>query len=237
MSVLPVWTSWGSARASGRFCTQVGAIQNSYTGWEENGLRAILRRRTYGCCLMRSSTLPSSAHSQSRRPPTSWVASKAAWPAGWGPLCSALMSTYLESSVQLWSPQHRKDMDLLERVQRRPQKMIRGLKQRSYEKKLRELGLFSLRKRRPQGDLTVWPSSTWRGLRESWKGTLTRASSDRTKYNGCKLKEGWVTLEVREKFFAMRVVRHWNRLSREVVDAPSLEMFKAWLDGALSSLL
>ena len=44
-------------------------------------------------------------------------------------------------------------------------------------------------------------------------------------------------MDIRKKFFTMRVVRDWNRLPREVVDAPSLEVFKARLDGALSNLI
>ncbi|KFU98621.1 hypothetical protein N339_05711, partial [Pterocles gutturalis] len=52
-----------------------------------------------------------------------------------------------------------------------------------------------------------------------------------------KLREGRFRLDIRKKFFTQRVVRHWNRLPREVVDAPSLEAFKARLDGALGSLL
>ncbi|KFW69192.1 hypothetical protein AS28_14606, partial [Pygoscelis adeliae] len=55
--------------------------------------------------------------------------------------------------------------------------------------------------------------------------------------NGFKLKEGRFSLDIRKKFFTMRVVRHWNRLPREVVDAPSLEVFRARLDGALSNLV
>ncbi|KFQ94621.1 hypothetical protein Y956_02233, partial [Nipponia nippon] len=54
---------------------------------------------------------------------------------------------------------------------------------------------------------------------------------------GFKLKEGSFRLDMRKKFFTMRVVRHWNRLPREAVDAPSLEVFKARLDGALSNLV
>ncbi|KFW09546.1 hypothetical protein N327_06534, partial [Fulmarus glacialis] len=55
--------------------------------------------------------------------------------------------------------------------------------------------------------------------------------------NGFKLKEGRFRLDIRKKFFTMRVVRHWNRLPKELVDAPFLEVFKARLDGALSNLV
>jgi len=63
------------------------------------------------------------------------------------------------------------------------------------------------------------------------------ASCDQTRGNGFKLKEGRFRLDVRNKFFTMRVVKHWKWLPREVVDVPSLETFKVRLDRAQSNLI
>ena len=64
-----------------------------------------------------------------------------------------------------------------------------------------------------------------------------RACSDRMRGNGFRLEEGRFRLDIRKKFYTVRVVRHWDRLPTGVVDAPSLEAFKARLDGALRNLV
>jgi len=73
--------------------------------------------------------------------------------------------------------------------------------------------------------------------RKAGEGLFTRVCSHSTKGNGFKLKGGRFRLNVRKKFFTLRVVRHWHRFPREAVAAPSLAVFKARLDGALSNLV
>jgi len=131
----------------------------------------------------------------------------------------------------------RSDMDVFERVQRRDTKMTQGLEHLSYEDRLRELGLFSLENKRLRGDLIAALQYLKGAHRKDGEGLFTRVCSDRTRGDGSKLQEGRFRLDIRKKFFTMSMVKHWNRLPREAVDAPSLEVFKARLDGALRNLI
>ena len=104
------------------------------------------------------------------------------------------------------------------------------------EEKLTELGLFSLEKRRLWGDFrTIF--QYLKGPTKKLERVFTRVCSDRTRSNGFKLKEGKFRLDRRKKFFTMSVVRHWNKLSRDAMASPSMKVFKARLDGALSTLV
>ena len=115
--------------------------------------------------------------------------------------------------------------------------MIRGLQHLPYKDRLRELGLFSLEKRRLQGDLIAAFQDLKGAYKQEGSQLFTRGDNSRTRGNGLKLKEDRLRLDVRGKLLTERVVRCWNSCPERLwMPHPSLEVFKARLDGALGSL-
>lgn len=172
---------------------------------------------------------------QPRKPNVSWAALKAVWPARkrcrlFCPFYSDLVRPHLECCTQLWCPQHKKDMKLLEWVQRRCTKLLRGLEHLLCEDRLRKLGLFVMEKRKLHGDLQ-------RGPREPREEHYLRNCSDSTRNIWYRFQEGKFRLDILEKLLAVRMVRHQNRFLREIVYSPILVVFKARLEKALSSLV
>ena len=97
--------------------------------------------------------------------------------------------------------------------------------------------MFSLEKRKLWGDFIAAIQYTMEAYKKNRERFFTRTCSDKTRGNSFKVEESRFRLDIRRKFFTVRVVQYWSRFPREIVDTPSLEVFKTKLDEALDSLI
>jgi hypothetical protein len=150
----------------------------------------------------------------------------------WVKLYKTYVRPHLEYASPAWSPWTRKDTEMLEKVQERAVRMCSGLRGNSYEDRLKELGLDTLEKRRQKTDLTqMWKIIHGHDHIEEGKffermrsGQVRHTHATSSEYN---VKVKISNLDIRRKFFTVRVIDKWNALPEQIKAAPSVSAFKS----------
>ena len=145
-------------------------------------------------------------------------------------LYKSLVRPHIEYAVQFWNPHYRKDIVMVEKVQRRATTLIPELSYLSYESRLKELKLTTLEERRTRGDL-IQVFRIVKGIdRVAPDKLFTFSHHHMTRGHSLKLSKSTVRLDCRKYFFSQRIVSRWNNLPEHVIEAESVTDFKIRLD-------
>ena len=146
------------------------------------------------------------------------------------PLYKAIVRPHLEYCIQAWRPYRKKDIDTLERIQRRATKMIPELRDLSYEERLKQCGLTTLETRRLRGD-QIEVFKILNGYENIDRNMFFSLKKDsRTRGHEVKLVKDQCRLDIRKHSFSQRTINEWNKLSTDCVTASSVNMFKNKVD-------
>ena len=151
------------------------------------------------------------------------------------PLYKSLVRPHLEYGIQFWNPYLRKDIEKLERVQRRATKLIPSLRHKTYEERISATKLTTLETRRLRGDLIQTFKIINKFDNVDADNYFDSCKDTRTRNNGFKLKSKCFNGNIAKNFFTYRVVKNWNELPTNVVNSTSVNMFKNKLDKYLCS--
>ena len=147
------------------------------------------------------------------------------------PLYKAYVRPHLEYAVQVWNPYLRREITLLEKVQRQFTRMFPTLRELQYEERLRRLKLFSLERRRKRGDL-IEVFRQLKGFSQiEGTGLFQRNNNPNLRGHSLKLAKPRAKTRRRAQYFSHRIIEGWNKLPEEVVLSNTVGEFKQKLDG------
>ena len=142
-------------------------------------------------------------------------------------LYKSLVRPNIEYCISAWSPYYEKYKHLLERVQHRFTRMIPGMKQLSYEKRLEIIGLWTLEERRNRADLLEVFKMFKRLTTTKFDSLFSLTNNSRTRGHSAKIVKRRCRLDLRRHFFSQRVIDRWNRLDQSVVESYQPRMIRS----------
>ena len=142
-------------------------------------------------------------------------------------LYKSLIRPHLDYAIQVWKPYLRKDIILMENVQRRMTKLITGMKHKTYEERLGELNLMTLEQRHNRQDMLTFYNIINGNININLEGIIDMPENGTTRGNSRKIRPKHTRLEVRRNSYFNRIWKIWNKLPKEVVTAKSVNEFKS----------